>query len=365
MRSGSVLVAVAILCGVGALPASSSRAQGTPSKVPLPAISWAPRQYHCPRGGALTIDGFLHEPAWQRAPWTEEFLDIEGELKPAPRFRTRAKMLWDDSCFYVGAELEEPHLWATLRQRDTVIFRDNDFEVFIDPDGDTHLYYELEVNALGTAWDLLLVKPYRDGGPAVNAWDIRGLRVGVAPHGTMNEPSDVDTGWTVEIAMPRGALGECAAHKGPPSAGEYWRVNFSRVEWHTKVVDGRYVKLKDPHTGQPLPEDNWVWSPQGVINMHYPEMWGFVHFVQDAGVRVMPVPPHEEIKWLLRRIYYAQWYHFAINSDFAQELGALPLPEVRGQEVRLFTAPRSFLASCQGSDEAVWWIASDGRVWKE
>ena len=59
-----------------------------------------------------------------------------------------------------------------MTERDSVIFRDNDFEVFIDPDGDTHAYYELEINALGTVWDLLLLKPYRDGGPAINGWDI-------------------------------------------------------------------------------------------------------------------------------------------------------------------------------------------------
>ena len=73
-------------------------------------------------------------------------LDIEGDAKPEPRYRTRAKMLWDDAFLYVAAELEEPHVWATLRQRDTVIFMDNDFEIFIDPDGDTYAYYEIEVN---------------------------------------------------------------------------------------------------------------------------------------------------------------------------------------------------------------------------
>jgi hypothetical protein len=74
------------------------------------------------------------------------------------------KMVWDDEYLYVAAEMEEPDIWATLTERDSVIFHDNDFEVFIDPDGDTHAYYELEVNALATAWDLMLLKPYRDGG---------------------------------------------------------------------------------------------------------------------------------------------------------------------------------------------------------
>ena len=87
-------------------------------------------------------------------------------------------MLYDDNYFYFAAELDEPHVWATLTDRDAVIYHDNDFEVFIDPDGDNHLYYELEINALGTEWDLLLVKPYRDGGPAINAWDIQGLQTG-------------------------------------------------------------------------------------------------------------------------------------------------------------------------------------------
>ena len=72
-------------------------------------------------------------------------------------------MLWDDTYLYVGALLEEPHVWATLTQHDSVIFHDNDFEVFIDPDGDNHEYCEIEINALNTEWDLFLNKPYRDG----------------------------------------------------------------------------------------------------------------------------------------------------------------------------------------------------------
>ena len=84
----------------------------------------------------------------------------------------------------VAAEMDEPDVWGVLTERDSVIFHDNDFEIFIDPDGDTHAYYELEVNALGTPWDLMLITPYRDGGPAIHAWDIAGLQVGVRVRGT-------------------------------------------------------------------------------------------------------------------------------------------------------------------------------------
>ncbi|CEN48597.1 hypothetical protein CCAN2_1920045 [Capnocytophaga canimorsus] len=50
---------------------------------------------------------------------------------------------------------------ATLKERDTVIFHNNDFEIFLDPDNDSHNYYEFEINALNTVWDLFLTKPYR------------------------------------------------------------------------------------------------------------------------------------------------------------------------------------------------------------
>src|SRR5437588_12300536 len=74
-----------------------------------------PRGYVCYRaGGPIHVDGKADEPSWGNAPWTEDFVDIEGLGKPLPRFRTRAKMLWDDQCLYVYAELREPHVWGTI-----------------------------------------------------------------------------------------------------------------------------------------------------------------------------------------------------------------------------------------------------------
>ena len=110
-----------------------------------------PRQYLCHfTGEPITIDGKAKEPAWQAAEWTEDFVDIEGSRRPKPRFRTRAKMLWDDKFFYVYAELEEPHVWGTITKKNEVMFRDNDFEVFISPTGENLNYHEFEMNALGT-----------------------------------------------------------------------------------------------------------------------------------------------------------------------------------------------------------------------
>jgi hypothetical protein len=304
---------------------------------PRPAIAWAPKTYVAfRRSGPIRLDGRLSEESWDRAPWTDEFVDIEGPLRPHPELRTRARLLWDDERLWIGAELEEPHVWATLTERDAVIYLDDDFELFIDPDGDTHAYYELEVNALGTEWDLLLLRPYRDGGPAVHAWDIPGLRTAVHVDGTLNDPGDRDVGWSVEIAIPWDALAEATDVPSPPRPGDRWRLNFSRVDWPVETRGGRTAKKLDPDSGESLPESNWVWSPQGLIAMHYPEMWGFLEFSGAAGPGGAPsaetpapqagsareaershIRESERAGWFLRQVYYAQHEHRARTGSFA------------------------------------------------
>ena len=262
----------------------------------------APRGYVCPHTQTpVKIDGRLDDPAWKIAPWTSSFVDIEGKAKPKPRFRTRAKMLWDDNFFYVAAEMEEPHVWGTLTNHDAVIFHDPDFEVFIDPDGDSHDYYEFEINALNTGWDLLLKKPYKDGGPALNEWEIPGLKTAVYINGTLNNPSDRDNGWTLEVAFPWKVLAQLANRPAPPNEGDQWRVNFSRVEWLVDIVDGTYRKVPGKK------EDNWVWSPQGIVDMHRPEKWGYVQFTRRESGKTKFVPDDSAAaRTLLQEIYYAQ-----------------------------------------------------------
>lgn len=239
-----------------------------------PSADPPPKHYVCNRASSrIRIDGKLDDAAWKRAPWTDWFVDIKGGSMPKPRFRTRMKMLWDDEYLYVGANLEEPDVWATLTQHDSVIFHDNDFEVFLNPTGDTRNYFEFEINALNTGWDLFLPKPYNKGGKADNSWEIPGLLTAVAIEGTLNHPGGRDRGWSVELAFPWEAFRERSG-KGRPEPGTEWRMNFSRVEWQVRVSEGKYEKVPG------LREDNWVWSPQGVVNMHVPERWGFVRFAK-------------------------------------------------------------------------------------
>jgi hypothetical protein len=62
--------------------------------------------------------------------------------------------------------------------------------------------------------------------------------------------------------------------------GMPWR--RARGEWLDNVIlvaPSREYLSKLPHGKLPdRKEDNWVWSPQGLINMHVPDRWGYVRF---------------------------------------------------------------------------------------
>jgi hypothetical protein len=344
-----------------------------------PPIKINPRNYVCYRVSApLVIDGLINEVDWNNVPWSEYFGDIEGSLKPQPAYKTRMKMLWDDNFLYVAAELEDPHVWAYQTERESVIFYDNDFEVFVDPDGDTHHYLEYEMNALNTQWDLMLLKPYRDDvkqNVAIDNWNYNGIKSAVHVDGTINYPNDTDKGWTLEIAIPLDALTELSASGMLPVGGEQYRIDFSRVEWTVDIVEGKYKRRTQIVDGKEklLPENNWVWSPQGVIAMHQPETWGFLQFSEKTagkGTDSYIPDPDNEVKWALRMLYYREKAYFDKNKAYTSDLKVLGLDTflVNGKpfapSIKMtFTLYEAILTS--SDTKSTWHIVQDGRIWKE
>jgi hypothetical protein len=300
----------------------------------------------------IVVDGDLNDAAWLSASWTSDFVDIEGDRKPRPRFRTRAKMAWDERYLYIAAELEEPEISASLTAHDSVIFHDNDFEVFLDPDGDNHSYFEIEINTLNTEWDLFLPKPYRDQGKADNSWEIPGLLKSVRIDGTLNNPSDTDKGWTVELAIPWESVRERGGRLTPPKDGDQWRINFSRVEWHYTINQGKYVKVPKTY------EDNWVWSPQYAINMHRPERWGYLQFSTGSpGSAVFQPDPSASARDALHQVYYAQWDFFKQHGRYAASLAELALPPGVPKELTLAIRKSGYTAELRGLR-----IGEDSRI---
>lgn len=278
----------------------------------------------------ISIDGKANEPAWSKAGCTAQFIDIEGDLKPKPTYATRLKMLWDKQGLYLFAELEEPDVWAYYQQHDQIVYHENDFEIFIDPDRDSRNYFEFEVNAANTLFDLFLPKPYRDGGNPLLTWDAEGFKSAVSIDGTLNNPADRDKKWNVELFIPFSSLHAENVKTPVPASGEVWKIDFSRVEWQTQIADGKYIKKKDNKTGKFLNENNWVWSATGEINMHVPERWGMIQFSEETigkGWTKFQMPADEELKKLLWLTYYKQSEYKRRTGDFAQSLEQISVPE--------------------------------------
>lgn len=320
----------------------------------------------------IIIDGKADDPSWKNAEWTEDFLDIEGTEKPKPKYKTRIKMLWDNRYLYILAELEEPHVWAYYEKRDLIVFDENDFEVFIDPDGDSHNYFEIEINAQNTIFDLFLAKPYRNDGIPIITWNTPGLKSAVYVDGTINNSTDTDKKWWVEMAIPFKALRLGVATQ-IPKENQVWKINFSRVQWQTEVVDGIYKRKNDPVTGKILPEDNWVWSAPGLINMHYPERWGLLQFTtKTAGDQkvAFQLPADEELRKYLWLVYYKQKKYHIENKKYATNLTDLAIPDsikISSDEtiqLQLFVSEFQFVAVLNSTKGIKFTINNDGLIQK-
>jgi hypothetical protein len=249
-------------------------------------------------GRALEIDGDLEKPVWRAARRHGPFVDmVTGE--PA-LYDTRVACLHDDHFFYVGYWVEEPQVRATLKERDSFIWNDNDVELFV---GGDDCYYELEINAFGTVYEALFVwqdalraggrfdRPELDPrGPKVDMlggfqdasrfgrhprgrrfafldFDLQGLRTAVRVDGKINDSAHRDRGWTVEMALPWSSLAPLFDGRPlPPREGSTLRCDFSRFE---------ALRVH----GKPLPENpGWSLNPHGVYDSHIPESFSVVHF---------------------------------------------------------------------------------------
>ena len=339
-------------------------------RVKEPIIAPQCPQYRCARakGKPGALDGDLSKPFWQRGEWIDDFHDIQGDSLPRPAKHTRVKLLWDEEALYIAARLTDDTIWATVKNRDEVIFVDNDFEVFLAPQDSSHRYYELEMNAANSVWDLLMEKPQRDDVRRIIGWDIHGLESAVKIDGELNNPAADNRGWSLELKIPWFSLRECGRDEVyprhlAPDPGEVWRLNFSRVEYHVDVIDNRYVKRKNPQTGANLPEENWVWAPTGVIDIHMPEMWGYLTFTEDG--EAWPLPLEEDaVKLALRRLYYREHAYLNAHERFTADAAALLGEEAAKYGIRAYVTPSMFEGIARWNGQ-VWHIRQDGYVWRD
>jgi hypothetical protein len=140
-------------------------------------------------------------------------------------------------------------------------------------------------------------------------------------------------------------------------------VNFSRVQWPFETTNGRYQKPKGAR------EDNWVWSPPHVVDMHRPEMWGYVQFTSRPPADVTFVP---DLSWparaWLHRAYYAQRDYRRAHGRWASSLRDLALgepgPELSEPDLQVAGSQYELRVRLNATGER-WRIRQDALVWKD
>lgn len=252
--------------------------------------------------GEMVIDGRLDESAWNNCPASPPFVDLISGQRTI--HDTRVKLLWDDEYLYVGYQIEEPNVQAKFTERDSPIYQDNDVELFVAGED---AYYEFEINAHGTIYEGMFVwqSNYESSGIATLpeldksradvkwqqfngvgykshprglrwaflAWDFPRAKTAVFIDGTLNDDSDRDRGWTVELAFPWSefkVLNMSQPRALPPQPGDVWRMDFSRFNQYKEA---------------PPAEDSggWALSYHGVWDSHIPECFPFVTFSKQVA----------------------------------------------------------------------------------
>jgi len=205
--------------------------------------------------------------------------------------------------------------------------------VFVDALGSCHNYKELEMNGYNAVWNLMLDKPYDDGGREHSGriaspgkelyYEVDKQRTTTKLlSGDWNDPKGAV--WSVEIALAHSdtlaSYSVSDAEMALPRVGTRWRINLSRVEEKGAI--------------------NWTWSPQvvwdperksflGKVAMHLPDAWGYVEFVgdKDETGHNSVNDTKKDSAWPARlaamNIYYAQKYYHKLNKHYADQLSTL------------------------------------------
>lgn len=247
-------------------------------------------------------EGRLDSPPWTHLPRSHRFVDLVNGTPGL--LDTRVMACWDEHALHIGFWVEEPNVQARLTERDSLIWTENDVEIFL---GGEDCYYEFEINALGTVYEVFYVwqdaysgsrfarDPRFDlvqrnvdvlGGfqdalryrrhPRGKRWafmdyDFPGLKTAVHVDGNLNNPMTVDRGWTVEVSFPwEGFTDLLPSRTFPPRPGDTLRADFSRFE--ALSCNGQTVN----------PSLGWALNEHGLYDSHIPECFSILRFTEET-----------------------------------------------------------------------------------
>lgn len=214
---------------------------------------------------AITIDGKADDTAWEKAEKCS--FDNFNHLKEKDdRQATTFRMLWDDTNLYFLFECEDKYLNSFETLRNGAPYLDDCAEIFLTPAParkDMHMGFE--VNLHKAINDFIYIYNFHDGQKAaIKSFDPDFL-VEVSLDGTLNDNSDIDRSWTMEMAIPlKLFLG--VETVSPVVPGNRWTFQALRQERNGPTPGRRCWS-----TLFPMPKDK--------SDVHNPEYFDFIEFV--------------------------------------------------------------------------------------
>jgi hypothetical protein len=254
--------------------------------------------------GKIDIDGNIQKEVWKNAEWSNRFVDlVTGDLA---LYNTKSAILWNDTHLYIAFWAEDRFVEAKLTEPGSIIFLESDLELFIDG---KDCYYELEVNAANTIYEVFFIwkdaytkgskfdipkfdvhhpQAYTFGGDydrdgatfwkgthprgirwAFTNFHLAGLQTAVQVDGSLNDNSNIDNGWSLEIAIPWESLEILADGRSiPPKNGDEWNIFLGRFQ--KLIQNGIEVQ---PHPATSL-------NSHGVYDAHMPDKWSRIVFAE-------------------------------------------------------------------------------------
>lgn len=174
----------------------------------------------------ITVDGVMSEAAWDTARPVTDFR-LWDETLGEPTESTSVRFCYDDENLYAFFECDDPDLFALNRGRDARIWESDCVELFLWPKESSPIYYEFEVSPENEIFDARFVNSGSGGFARWAAWDCE-VRTAVAVRGTVNDWQDEDEGYSVEMAIPLGALRESIGYQAVK--GQTWRFAAVRCD---------------------------------------------------------------------------------------------------------------------------------------
>jgi hypothetical protein len=210
---------------------------------------------------SITIDGDFDKPIWRKAEPIKFFLPVTYDQ---PQSHTEAGLLWDDNYLYAGFKAYDKDIFAYNTERDSSTCNDDVLEFFFKTNPNEEPYYNFEINALNTVYDAFNLRRHAaGGGHRWKRWDCAGLKSAVKIKGTINDPSDEDEYWSLEIAIPFSSLNIGRKIGDHPVEGREWTFHLARYDYSVYLKTG--VELSSS-------------ARLSIVDFHKYEDWGRLVF---------------------------------------------------------------------------------------